>query len=1342
MEEINDETDFSWVSFYEDVAACLASAFRSSEPEALCEIFSEIFERAALSHCGPAGRVAPKGFAFIDALALLNQKLGDKERVRLFEALKASPLGLGISATVPSSFPGLVQVPLGLTFSGRAFGVFPADVSAWALRPSERNAAADFFLRAHDFSRLRAMPGGERSQKQAEAAFVREFDAVRASGYFPWNITIALHWIAPRFYVPLDRRTAREAPSWCWGTPDGASGFEYQGEEGEAGIVRLSQVLGAARERGIGGRDYLEIRRIMEERAWKAWQQPGLLWIVHTAFEHGKRRPERGGLPALECVSEEAGIAPGTRLWVLSPEGCALWGDEDWKAYFERGEAVIADRAGLGDLARLESRREIEGTLLSGAPFRKTPPRLSKALWGLRCLKPGDIVYAKARFSNAVMGRGVVASPYAYEGSATGEGRHRVGIVWGGLREVPGEGLDPRLTFQEITNWGRAAARLEGEVRQSEGPSAAPRPRAVDSDPRLSFGEAEALRKACGSGRPLLIFGPRQTGRRLLAELAAWLWGCAGSRTAAIRLERDRRGGLRLAEAGCEAGAGLRPAEIRFRSLCRRAARALAGDPERRFCFVLHGAELSTLEAAQALLVEAVSAELRGLCQETGTGPSSQRAPSDPLTRPARPEQLAQAGQAAQAALAGLRFIAIIDSGSPRLIWAPPEQKRPSARIRERFAVLETQPDFGIRLFVKKRDNWLVHWKGADCYRGFVSCLKKLNAKIKADPALGPGFRFGHWLVADALEKAGPGDELSRALLQMIETEIAPRLRIYFGGHMGREFDSGLWLARLRCAASAPEWDQNELESAGGFDSQAGVEPLLRFWLARPGIKDKAWDFAWVPFYEELAARLVGLFRKEPPAAMHGRFAELFKAAGLALPGPEALPPETFCLVDALALLNQKLADEKRVRLFKALKATSWGKGIKSPVPGRFSGIVSLPLGLTLWRPEGMSSQERAQARAQASDALAKAWRFAQAKGERLRSRRALEFIQNYCRWSYEALPWNRTIAFYWIAPRCYVPLDRLTNRGFNRVRLWLTETPPMIETPPVIGMGKPKKTTIKRRRDDFPLPMQYLPMLLEVEKWVASGKIPGIPWLVAGARAEWGEPAADPGAFRCWLFAWRGEDRREPEAWRADFKDGALFWDDEAGLGDLGRCGSRRELAGLIGQAARVSGKAASVRAAYLWNLRRMKPGDRVYARGECRGRCLIGRGVVERAYGYAPAAAPGEPGRHGVKVRWEILGGPGRALLDPWGRGRGHVSLRSKKWRPLSQTKGVWDVSRLWHWVEDFEEDLRACVRLKPQAWSRAEPSAESPEAPGGREAKDPEKFEKGAAPAAGPSGNRGEG
>ena len=424
--------------------------------------------------------------------------------------------------------------------------------------------------------------------------------------------------------------------------------------------------------------------------------------------------------------------------------------------------------------------------------------------------------------------------------------------------------------------------------------------------------------------------------------------------------------------------------------------------------------------------------------------------------------------------------------------------------------------------------------------------------------------------------------------------------------------------------------------------------------------RESRMDFGWAPFYEELAARLGPRFRKEPGPVLYESFRAIFKAAGLAFPDSARLPPDSFDFIDALALLNQRLSDEKRASLLEAVKASPLGEGMVSPVPKSFPGLIAMPLGLTLLRPKREAASAASEGRKAAAEFFLEALDFARITDEAEREEAADDFA-----WSYDEVldgadvPWNLTIALYWIAPRFYVPFDRWTIRAVVGRGWWWDETP-------LEGHGSLEDFTFRLPDGGFYLERRGKIGKRVAEEAGAGVAAFGIPGLVAAARTEWEARPCDPAAPRYWLFTPATSIHWEDEEWESFFEAGEIGVFDGIRLGDIGRCGSRKEIFREIEGAAR-GAKAPARLASDLWALRSMKPGDIVYARGWVQN-TVMSRGVVESGYAYEKASPQGE-GRYCVRIRWGALSGFECGELPRWKKGIHEITPEAGAVRELEE-------------------------------------------------------------------------
>ena len=795
MSNTNQSTGeaYSWVPFYEQAASHWAELFENVEPPVLHGFFLEAFKAAALppSVTGPEA-VSPEAFDFLDALALVNQKMADADRIRLLGGLKASPLGEGIAAPVPVGFKGLIQVPAALSLR-RA-----PEPAGESITPTGRALLVSLLLSAPALARSKSREGFE----APDAGFAKALDQLKEEGLFPWNITIALYWIAPRFFLPLDRCTKRRLVRRCWLTGPVSKYFEYGGATGEAAGEALERAL-VAEAVVPSASAYLQIRaglawQLSEQRKGRMDPALGELGIpkmvAQAAFERFVPPPTEFD-PEVSTLEL---IEPGPndpRLWVVQPFGNDLWGDEEWEAYFARGEVSVADDQDLGDLGQYEDLGKLRFAL-DQETCGHSPAGLASYLWSLKAVKPGDILFAKSHAADSILSRGVVTEACRYERGSEGKGpsRHCVKVRWGALKEVWSWRLHPEWRFADVTENFILTDWLDQEYMAGREASLLYSEKDFKREPFLEQTRFAEYRAALDSGKPIAIIGPKRTGRSLVADCLTWLAFGARDfmRTPYAFLAGDKNGSAHLVAGEHVPQHGLRAQEVRFKSFCRRAAIERFRDEPRDTFFVVRNVELGALDFARGALMDAVTAEYRRLV-------------GDPEAALPHPEKI--------------RFIALVETGVADLIGAHPIMKKASPELRSRYAVIEMRSNFelpGVKAWQRHLDD-LGIGKG---FREFVSCLDALNQVIEADRRLGVGFTFGHWWLGEAASRTTENG-VAASLAKLATQVIAPALFRFWGMPETEAADENarmsrglIWMNRFRSAVLGEPWELAETPGA------------------------------------------------------------------------------------------------------------------------------------------------------------------------------------------------------------------------------------------------------------------------------------------------------------------------------------------------------------------------------------------------------------------------------------------------------------------------------------------------------------------------------------------------
>ena len=388
---------------------------------------------------------------------------------------------------------------------------------------------------------------------------------------------------------------------------------------------------------------------------------------------------------------------------------------------------------------------------------------------------------------------------------------------------------------------------------------------------------------------------------------------------------------------------------------------------------------------------------------------------------------------------------------------------------------------------------------------------------------------------------------------------------------------------------------------------------------------------AWVPFYEELADKLLAF--KDDRAVLIQKLVHLYQSLGMKVPTLDSTPvPADIDPYTVYGLFNKGISDANRR---KVASAVATELGMRSEGPTEFVGIPVLNnLNATFYAFTGDRRRKDGD--------IDRLWTLLEAEvelashdAEAARSRFATAFdgvVHQF------GLGWKLTMGLHWARPRRFIALD-------SRDRWFMAD---MTFAGSVVAAAVPteKKSSVPTGEEylgicDVALsqlgteacPWHSLPELSKAA-WVESERVNAEKKAAQKAAEKKAENAAlgdsDVRPTRCWLYA-PGEGAGMWDDFRSRGVMG-LGWGE---LGDLSAYGSKEDMRVRLQEAYGGDGSQSNSALAVWQFSHEMKPGDVVFAK---RGlKQVIGRGVVEGDYEYE---ADGGEYPHIRKVRWADAG------------------------------------------------------------------------------------------------------
>lgn len=367
-------------------------------------------------------------------------------------------------------------------------------------------------------------------------------------------------------------------------------------------------------------------------------------------------------------------------------------------------------------------------------------------------------------------------------------------------------------------------------------------------------------------------------------------------------------------------------------------------------------------------------------------------------------------------------------------------------------------------------------------------------------------------------------------------------------------------------------------------------------------------DTTWVPFYEELADKLLA-FKDDRPALIQ-KLVHMYQVLGIKLPTLDSTPiPTDIDPFTVFGLFNKGLGHKNCLKIVAGI-ANEFG--IQAEQPHVFDGVPVLNnLNATFYRFVGDAKRGEHD--------IDNLWTVFEAALTFSASGTDVNQASFCSAYDGSIHQWKLTIALYWIRPNSFLNLDS-RNRWFMsdeaKAGAIIAAIAPS-ETKSDVPSGKEYLSicdTVRSQLGTKECPWQSFPELSNAA-WVESERVnkeKKAAQKVAEQKAEdnaFGDADVRPTHY--WLYA-PGEGA---SMWDAFHKQGVmgLGW---PGLGDLSSYGSREEIRNKLREANGSNGSQRNSALATWQFLHEMEPGDVIFAKKGLKQ--IIGRGIVEGGYEY----------------------------------------------------------------------------------------------------------------------------
>lgn len=653
---------------------------------------------------------------------LFNKGITDDTRRKIITGLKEE---FGVGEPVPDVFDGVpVLNNLSATF--------------YLFKPNRGENDIPNLWEVFDSAIAYADEQSETNRKR----FIAAYDEARKINRVKWNLTMALFWARPFFFLSLDSRNR-------WFVTD----KEGLDDECAAAIASMKNNLPNA-EAYLRIRELADVCLKSDEHAYSNFPEFSFeAWKV-SEEENERQRAEKK-------AEEEAGKASigddpeieGVRYWIVSPGAEA----SRWEEFYDEG-VVGVGWSRIGSVEQFDTRDKLRAALVQAFPKEGAHRDSSLALWQF-CheMKPGDVIFAK-KGRKEIIGRGIIADDYEFDEDRGNGYKNLRKVDWTHKGTWAYPGVAPMKTLTDMTPYTEIVQKLEAlfEIEDMpEVPSEDLPPYSKEDflkEVYLTEREYDRLSSLLRVKKNVILQGAPGVGKTFMAKRLAYsIMGCKDpERVKLVQFHQsysyeDFIMGYRPSEGGFELKTGA------FYDFCKRAA----DDPDNDYFFVIDEINRGNLSKIFGELFMLVEPDKRGVSL-----------------------QLLYANEQFSVP-ANLYLIGMMNTADRSLAMM-------DYALRRRFAFYRIEPAFTSDGFRAYRDGL-----ASESFDRLIAVVGQLNDVIAADDSLGWGFKIGHSYFC-GIREATP-----ERLAQIVDFELVPLLEEYWFDEPAKMAD---WSARLRNA--------------------------------------------------------------------------------------------------------------------------------------------------------------------------------------------------------------------------------------------------------------------------------------------------------------------------------------------------------------------------------------------------------------------------------------------------------------------------------------------------------------------------------------------------------------
>lgn len=717
---LNSMYDFTWIPFYTEFADKLLEY--KNNRKTLVDKLVDVFQAINIKFPKMESEGLPTDMDPFTVFGLFNKGISDANRRLIIKGLAEE---FGIHTEQPKSFPG---IPVLNNLKATFFYMLPErgekDIdNLWTVFTNAIRLAKE-------------------DNQQNRDAFISIFDKVLPQQGIRWNITMAMFWIRPYYFINLDSRNR-----WF------ITNAKNTTDEYAAALPKFDKVP--------DGAEYLKIcdasKKLVELEELPYSSIPELsayAWSISKEDDAHDEEEQQGS----SCNDSLAdGDVKKTRYWIYSP------GEQSykWEEFYAAGIMSIG-WSYTGDLSMYSTRTEITKILQEKQETSQSCKNASLATWQFaKEMKPGDIVFVKKGYFTLI-GRGIVTSDYRFDETTNDDYKHIRTVKWTHNGEWPHPGKAVQKTLTEITQYTDYVEKLNAlfEDTAEETPEEPEKdyPAYTEKDflrdVYMSADDYHTLVNVLLKKKNIILQGAPGVGKTYAAKRLAYsIMGKKDQdRVMMIQFHQsysyeDFIEGYRPAAEGFSIKKGA------FYKFCKKAQE----DDENPYFFIIDEINRGNLSKIFGELFMLIETDKRGVELQLLYSDEKFSVP------------------------ANVHIIGMMNTADRSLAML-------DYALRRRFSFIDMKPAFDTEGFVQYRDDL-----ANDKFNALISCVRQLNNQIRDDAALGEGFCIGHSYFCNLKPDTVSDKELS----SIVEFELIPLLREYWFDEADKAAD---WSARLRGA--------------------------------------------------------------------------------------------------------------------------------------------------------------------------------------------------------------------------------------------------------------------------------------------------------------------------------------------------------------------------------------------------------------------------------------------------------------------------------------------------------------------------------------------------------------